>query len=804
MPIRIKFFLAFSVLVGLACALAFFGIRGIAASGDLVLRLNDGPLTGINHARLAQAKLNEARLLIAANPGNDVRVETELKFGAIVTAIAEDLSVVRERIKNDDVRAALAVAEERFRDWSQAAYEFLSERPDGLAMPPAGSPIRRKSSDAVAVYGFSYRMEAEARVADARATLLALTIGTCFVGIMLAVGFSYSMGRPILEAMQVAERVAAGNLSDVIGSSRHDELGRLLRSLAAMQSHLKTRADADGAMMEKLDVALNSMRKGLVMFGPDRRLMLWNARYASMYRIPAERLRVGCTLDDLLEERRMAGTANLNVAQYDAKMKTAIQTNSHDSMVGELIDGRTVKIECQPTAKGSYIVTHEDITERTQNEARITHLAFHDPLTDLPNRAAFSDHIARTLRNAALNDSFAILCIDLDRFKEINDVYGHSAGDQFLIEVGFRLEMACNGAFLARLGGDEFTIVSTGGPQPDTAEQLCERLSSVFDTPIRIQDMDIAGSFTVGVSLYPQDGSEIDTLVANAEAALHRAKVQERGTIRFFEPAMDQQIREKRSLHQDVAHALEKNEFELFYQPQATVGGDIFGFEVLLRWRHPVRGMVSPGLFIPLAEESGAIGPIDKWVLREACREAASWPNPLSIAVNLSPVDFRHGDVPEMILSALLDTGLSPHRLEIEITEGVLIEDFDRAIDTLRKIKNLGVRVAMDDFGSGYSSLSYLQSFPFDKIKIDQSFIAKIGKNYPAGAIIHAIVGLGRSLQLPVIAEGVETPEQLAFLAKEGCDEVQGYLIGRPERIARYQHVIGNPAAISEVAALAG
>jgi len=239
MPIRIKFFLAFSVLVGLACALAFFGIRGIAASGDLVLRLNDGPLTGINHARLAQAKLNEARLLIAANPGNDVRVETELKFGAIVTAIAEDLSVVRERIKNDDVRAALAVAEERFRDWSQAAYEFLSERPDGLAMPPAGSPIRRKSSDAataldnladrVAVYGFSYRMEAEARVADARATLLALTIGTCFVGIMLAVGFSYSMGRPILEAMQVAERVAAGNLSDVIGSSRHDELGRLLR-----------------------------------------------------------------------------------------------------------------------------------------------------------------------------------------------------------------------------------------------------------------------------------------------------------------------------------------------------------------------------------------------------------------------------------------------------------------------------------------------------------------------------------------------------------------------------------------------
>jgi EAL domain-containing protein (putative c-di-GMP-specific phosphodiesterase class I) len=267
---------------------------------------------------------------------------------------------------------------------------------------------------------------------------------------------------------------------------------------------------------------------------------------------------------------------------------------------------------------------------------------------------------------------------------------------------------------------------------------------------------------------------------------------------------MDRQVREKRSLQQDIAQALEKNELELYFQPQAVADGEVFGFEVLLRWHHPVRGMVPPGIFIPLAEEIGAIKAIDEWVLREACREAASWPNPLSIAVNLSPIDFRRNDIPAMILSVLLETGLNPQRLEVEITEGVLIDDFDRTIAVLRRIKNLGVRIAMDDFGSGYSSLSYLQSFPFDKIKIDQTFVAKIGSGGPAAAIIHAILGLGHALALPVIAEGVETEEQLSFLVKEGCNEVQGFLIGRPSPIALYQHVVAKHLGTSEMAAIAG
>jgi diguanylate cyclase len=506
----------------------------------------------------------------------------------------------------------------------------------------------------------------------------------------------------------------------------------------------------------------------------------------------------------MLEARKLAGTMFRDQAQYDAKLQTVIKTRSPDSGIAELVDGRLINITGRPTQNGGLVFTHDDITERVRNEARIAHLAFHDPLTDLPNRAAFNDHIEKTFRNSAANgESFSILCIDLDRFKEINDVYGHTTGDRLLTEIGHRLVSACEGAFLARTGGDEFTIVSSGATQPAGAEELCRRLSAVMDTPFCVDEYDITGNFTVGVSVYPRDGADVKTLMANAEAALYRAKTEQRGTIRFFEPAIDRQIREKRTLQQDIALALEKDELQLYFQPQALTTGEIFGFEVLVRWQHPVRGMVSPGLFIPLAEETGEIQAIDEWVLREACREAASWPNPLSIAVNLSPVDFRRGDVVSMILGVLLETGLNPKRLEIEITEGVLIEDFDRAISILRKIKNLGVQIAMDDFGTGYSSLSYLQAFPFDKIKIDQSFIATIGKNFEAAAIIHAILGLGRALSLPVIAEGVETEEQLAFLAKEGCNEVQGYLIGRPQPLAHYRQIVAKFVEAPEMAAIA-
>jgi EAL domain-containing protein (putative c-di-GMP-specific phosphodiesterase class I) len=293
------------------------------------------------------------------------------------------------------------------------------------------------------------------------------------------------------------------------------------------------------------------------------------------------------------------------------------------------------------------------------------------------------------------------------------------------------------------------------------------------------------------VAIYPNDGQDAATLLGNADAALYRAKAAGRGVIRFFEADMDMRLRERRALQHELRNAIDNGEFVTYYQPQTRMDRSVIGFEVLVRWQHPTRGLVPPAQFIPLAEESGLIITIGEWVLRTACREAASWPNPLQIAVNLSPIQFRHGDLPGLVHSVLLETGLSPRRLELEVTEGVLIEDFSRGLSILRRLKALGVRISMDDFGTGYSSLSYLQSFPFDKIKIDRTFITNVERNQQSAAIVRAVIGLAQGLKLPVVAEGVETQDELAFLARESCDEAQGYLLGRPRPIADYADLVG-------------
>jgi diguanylate cyclase (GGDEF)-like protein/PAS domain S-box-containing protein len=456
--------------------------------------------------------------------------------------------------------------------------------------------------------------------------------------------------------------------------------------------------------------------------------------------------------------------------------------------------------------KAQYLISViHDVTERKRSEQRIAHMAHHDPLTGLPNRAAYNECISATLDIAKKSgDSFALLSLDLDRFKTVNDVFGHAVGDTLLREVAGRLEQACQGAFLARVGGDEFSVITPTGPQPATAEALAAKLLTVLDADIDIDGLPQRMGLTVGIGIFPQDGADAATLIANADAALFRAKSEAPGSIRFFDLSMDQQLREKRALQQDMRSAIVRNEIELHYQPQAHIDGEITGFEALARWHHPRQGMVSPATFIPLAEESGIIMELGEWILRTACREAAAWARPLDIAINLSPVQFQHGDLPKLVHQILLETGLSPKRLELEITEGVLIGDFNGVVSILRRLKNLGVRIAMDDFGTGYSSLSYLQSFPFDKIKIDQSFIANLNHSQQAATIVRAVIALGRGLDLPVLAEGVETAEQLKFLAGESCDEIQGYFIGRPKPIADYADLVGHKPARKPALAATG
>ena len=436
----------------------------------------------------------------------------------------------------------------------------------------------------------------------------------------------------------------------------------------------------------------------------------------------------------------------------------------------------------------------EDITDRRQAEAQIVHLAHHDTLTGLPNRAAFNQHMDDAIVQAEMTGgALAVISIDLDRFKEINDIYGHAAGDALLVEVADRLRTAANGAFLARLGGDEFIIIASECEQPATAETIAHDLQATLAREFEIDGHSLAIGLSVGVAIYPTDGTEKARLLSNADAALYRAKAEGRDTVCFFEQEMDTLLRDRRLLQEDLRSAIPNGELKLHYQPLMHADGEISGFEALARWDHPTRGPVPPTTFIPLAEESSLVISMGEWILREACREAASWPRPLHIAVNLSPVQFRHGDIAALIHTVLLETGLAANHLEIEITESVLIGDFSRAVSILRRMKALGVRISMDDFGTGYSSLSYLQSFPFDKIKIDRAFIANVERNTQSASIVRAVIGLGRGLNVPVVAEGVETREQMAFLREESCDQMQGYLLGRPHPIENYAEILGRP-----------
>jgi diguanylate cyclase (GGDEF)-like protein/PAS domain S-box-containing protein len=488
--------------------------------------------------------------------------------------------------------------------------------------------------------------------------------------------------------------------------------------------------------------------------------------------------------------------------QIAARDEELLSCGGSETIVGEVFDTqskgpRTVNSSAVTIAgkDGSprYLLrVVEDMTERIEAERRAAHLALHDPLTDLPNRAALMEKLAGLLDAGSANTRpFALLCLDLDHFKEVNDVFGHNAGDAFLCAISRRLEMTAEGAFVARLGGDEFILLAEGDEQPGSSVALAERILAAFTAELEIDAQRTRAGMSIGVAIFPSDGTDATTLMASADAALYRAKAAGRGTVRFFEPEMDRHLREKRALQRDLHAALADGQLRVHYQPQALINGEIVGFEALLRWHHPARGDIPPSTFVPIAEESSLICDIGAWILREACREAASWPRDLHIAVNLSPVQFKHGDLPRMVHTILLETGLAPNRLELEITESVLIDNSSRALSILRGLKALGVRVAMDDFGTGYSSLSYLQSFPFDKIKIDQSFVANVAHPQSA-AIVRAVIGLGRGLQLPVVAEGVETSHQLDFLADESCDQVQGYLIGRPRPIEEYAQHTGH------------
>lgn len=439
-------------------------------------------------------------------------------------------------------------------------------------------------------------------------------------------------------------------------------------------------------------------------------------------------------------------------------------------------------------------VSVRDLRDREAAAARIRFLAHHDELTGLMNRSSFTEHLEAELQHHRRHgDCFAVLGLDLDRFKQVNDVFGHGAGDTVLQAVGERIGAVLGeNDVLARVGGDEFAILRLNPCRPADLAELCEKIQRAVEPEIGLDGGAALIGVSIGIALFPEDGDTADLLIRNADVARCHAKADGRSGYRFFEPQIGAALRDRQTMEFDLRHALSRGELSVVYQPQASVKtGEIFGFEALMRWTTPSRGVIPPSEFTLIAEESGLILPIGEWVLRQACAEAASWPNPLQIAVNLSAVQLGSNDLPALVHQVLIDTGLPPSRLELEITETALVQDFQHALHGLRRIKALGVKVAMDDFGTGYSSLSNLRAFPFDKIKIDQSFVRNVDSNPEAAAIVRAIVGLGRGLNLTVLAEGVETREELAFLDRELCAEVQGYLFGRPDGISQFSAATG-------------
>lgn len=450
-------------------------------------------------------------------------------------------------------------------------------------------------------------------------------------------------------------------------------------------------------------------------------------------------------------------------------------------------------------------VAVRDLRQRKADEADIHRLAHHDSLTGLPNRRSFAARLETEIeRMAGKNDSYlAVLCLDLDRFKEINDLFGHAAGDAVLQKVArCASRVLRDGQMLARLGGDEFAIIIPDLSDPTAAGKTAEAILDALKNDNQSAASDGLVSTSIGIAIYPNDAVDREALVNHADTALYRAKAEGRNTYRFYESAMGIEARERRLMEHQLRHAITRGEFHLVYQPQRLLdSGQLVGFEALLRWTHPERGSVSPSIFVPIAEDSGAIVEIGKWVMETACRTAASWDKPIMVAVNVSAVQLHQSDFAQSVHEILLKTGLSPQRLEIEITETALVRDKNRALAALHQLKMLGVKVAMDDFGTGYSSLSNLRAFPFDKIKIDGSFIRSVDKNEQAATIVRAVLGLGKGLGLPVLAEGVETQSELRFLASEACLVGQGYYLGRPAAMEDFTEIAPlEPADTSKAA----
>jgi len=580
-----------------------------------------------------------------------------------------------------------------------------------------------------------------------------------------------------------------------------DEAQHLLQ---CKQGELLSQKDQLETQNLRFEAALSNMSQGLCMFDARQRLVVCNSSYMQMYGLSPKLAAAGTTLTEILEHRVRNGVhGGKDPRDYVREALAVAADNRPGTRIVELNDRRAIAITHQPMADGGWLSTHEDLTEYRRIEARVAHMARHDALTELPNRVLLRERLTAALENIKRGESLGVLSVDLDRFKDVNDTLGHVVGDAMIMAAATRLvDCAGDGATVARVGADEFHIVQAGAEQPVAATALAGRIIEAIGAPFDLDGQQVTVGVSIGVSIAPANGTSADQLLKNADLALHRAKSEGRGTYRFFEAGMDAHMRERCKLQLDLRKALGNGEFELHYQPLVNLERNrICCLEALLRWHHPEKGLISPGEFISLAEETGLIIPIGEWTLREACAEAAAWPDDVNVAINLSANQFKSRNLVQTVFSALAASGLAPSRLELEITESVLLQNDEATLATLHQLRALGARIALDDFGTGYSSLSYLRSFPFDKIKIDRCFVADLSDaDEDALAILRAVAGLGLSLGIATTAEGVETNEQLQKVRDEGCTEMQGYLFSPPRPIKEIARLFPTEAKVVRIA----
>jgi diguanylate cyclase (GGDEF)-like protein len=559
---------------------------------------------------------------------------------------------------------------------------------------------------------------------------------------------------------------------------------------------LRKSLDALRAKLEAQDVRtraiLDNLAHGLSLYDKRERLVACNQQFLDIYRLPPELGKPGTTFQQILEARVLGNTHVGDDGEgYVADRLSAVREGRTIGGIHRLNSGQVISMTHQPMVDGGWVSTHKDVTELHNMQAELSHLAYHDALTGLPNRTMFYRRIANTFESLATVGGFAVLCLDLDGFKPINDTLGHAAGDALLRQFAARLA-ACLGPedSAARMGGDEFVVLHRLGTA-ESAHALAVRISTATSKPYDLDGQVVSVAVGIGIACADRDGADTDALLHSADLALYAAKRDRRGGIRIYDPDLGRAEAMRRRVEVDLRRAVEHGELELHFQPILNLATQAFaGFEALLRWRHPERGLISPADFIPIAEDTGLIVPIGDWVLRQALAEAARWPGNLRVAVNVSSVQLVRGSLLTTLTQALAASGLAHDRVEIEITESVFLENSEKSLETLRQLRSLGVRVALDDFGTGFSALGYLLAFPFDKIKIDGTFVRALSSTAGASTIVAAVADIGRRLNMSTTAEGIETAEQLRHVHAAGYEEAQGYLLSRPITVEQVRKLL--------------